>query len=66
MNRMVNKLDGQLKAKADDEDDRIALAVAEREAIRDREMNEKQEELEQTLQEMSEHRMEQMKQRYVD
>lgn len=63
VNRMVNKLDSQLKAKADDEDDRIALAVAEREAIRDREMNEKQEELEQTLQDMSEHRMEQMKQR---
>ncbi|XP_072029416.1 cilia- and flagella- associated protein 210-like [Amphiura filiformis] len=63
VNKMVNKLDSQLKAKADDEDDRIALAVAEREALREKEMYEKQSQFEQTLTEMSEHRMEQMKQR---
>ena len=63
VNKMVNKLDSQLKAKKDDEDDRILAAVAEREALREREMQEKQEQLEQTLKEMSEHRTQQMKQR---
>ncbi len=63
VNKMVNKLDSQLKAKKDDEDDRIAQAVAEREALREKEMLEKQEQLEHTLKEMSEHRTQQMKQR---
>ncbi|XP_033639467.1 coiled-coil domain-containing protein 173-like isoform X1 [Asterias rubens] len=63
VNKMVNKLDGQLKAKMDDEDDRIAKAVEEREAARDKEAMEKEQKLGKNLQEEAEHRMMQMKQR---
>jgi len=62
-NQMVDKLDSQLKMKMDDEDDRIARAVAEREAAREKEMVEKEQKLEQALQEEAEHRLLQMKQR---
>ena len=53
---MVGELDGQLKAKKDDEDDRIAKATADREAAREKEMQEKQGRLEQDLKEMAIHR----------
>ncbi|XP_038057279.1 coiled-coil domain-containing protein 173-like [Patiria miniata] len=63
VNQMVDKLDGQLKMKMDDEDDRIARAVEEREAAREKEAMEKQLNLEKDLKEEAEHRMLQMKQR---
>lgn len=63
VNRMVNDLDGQLKAKADDEDDRIAKATADREAAREKEMQEKQARLEEDLRAMALHRNQQMKQK---
>ncbi|XP_022099019.1 coiled-coil domain-containing protein 173-like [Acanthaster planci] len=63
VNKMVDKLDSQLKMKMDDEDDRIARAVAEREAAREKEAQEKELKLEQALKEEAEHRLLQMKQR---
>ena len=63
VNKMVNKLDGQLKMKMDDEDARIVCAVEEREAAREKETMEKEKKLTHDLQEEAEHRMMQMKQR---
>ncbi|XP_054767748.2 cilia- and flagella- associated protein 210-like [Lytechinus pictus] len=63
VNRMVNDLDSQHKAKADDEDDRIAKAVADREAAREKEMQEKEARLEEDLKQMAIHRTQQMKQK---
>lgn len=63
VNRMVNDLDSQMKAKADDEDDRIAKAVADREAAREKEMQEKESRLEDDLKQMALHRTQQMKQK---
>ena len=53
---MVNDLDSQMKAKADDEDDRIAKAQADREAAREKEMQEKESRLEDDLKQMALHR----------